>query len=378
MHSSQQSMQSVFEGFFQRAVVSISYSAADRLAQHLMLNQYSIAFGMLILALTLASLLLLQPGKNECIQTTLTILVSKLITRKAFLPMEPQTSYLILPTVAFYVMFCATLCAAIAHAVKGLGPRFTTQWDSIVPYIVVFCTSAIVRTLQQKRQIHFLYFIVLCYPLCASTLEKFSSKYASLFTESIVSRGVVLIVENYVFGKIHKADIALSFFYMSIIVCTHYVLQPARISTFTNHLEVCLGVLLYSFSRHVLQTMQTYCNNEIGTIFAFTAALLIGMLYQRHIFSTSTIEFCINSLSILWSGMLNTWIFNFYHKWEPLFIYLMVFVLIQQLHDLVILHISPDVPRRTAQHIIQMQSNNNNNKEIMLIGCEMGYISSDF
>ena len=346
-------LQQILDCLFQRAIVSVSYTTADKLAQHLLVNQGSAAFSMLVLALVLLPL-----PTNECLQTTLIILFSKLITHRAVLPMETQTAYLILPTIAFYLLFCAMLCAAVAQFMTCLGPRFTQRWDQIVPYVVVFCTSVIIRSLQQRRQIHFLYFAVLSYPLCAPWLQdRVPYQYVSSFTESVISRGVVLLVENYVFGRIHKADIALSFFYMCIIVCVHYVLQPRRVSgPCARHIDVCLGVLMYSCSSHLLQTMQMYCNHELSTTFAFTASLLVLMLYPRHLFTSTTIEFCVNSLSILWSGMLNVWIFHFYHKWEPLFIYFMVFVLIHHLQSLLL------VSRRKDSH---------HHGEIVLVANEM-------
>ena len=343
----------VFDCFFQRAIISVSYSAADRLGQYAALNQQSPAFVSMVLIITFFAFACapkfgpLSSGRNECLQTTLAILMSKLITTNALMPMEKeQTSYLILPTILFYLIFCAMLCTRVGTFLQNIHPYFKGQWDSVVPYVVIFCTSRILKVFQRQRQMHFLYFVVLFYPVYADALESCLffqyAAYLHLFMESIISRGVVLIVEDYVFGKIHKADLALSFFYMCILVCAHFVLQQRPCSTkkeqprgpLARQREVCLGVLMYSFSSHLLQAMQAYCNNQLITTFALTAVLLVLMLYQTSIFpASSTTEFCINSLSILWSGILDAWVFNFYHKWEPLFIYFLIFVLVQYLQD---------------------------------------------
>ena len=370
------SLKQIFDCFFQRAVISVSYSAANRLSQYVMMDQDSPTFTILVLSISFSIPFFV---KNECLQTTLAILLSKIVIRCLLVNIEAQSSYLILPTLCFYLVFCSKLCDAVLQS--SPSPTFKTQWNSIVPFIVNSCTSEIIKLFQIQRQIHFLYFSVLFYPFCSQSLQSYP--FLSLFIDSIISRGIVLIVENYVFGKIHKADLALSFFYMCILVCAHFLLQsykPNKSITTTNdkndnddddatnkskgpiskQVDICLGVLLYSFSNHLLQTMQTYCNNQLITTFALTGALLVLLLYHKS-YNMASIDFCINSLSILWSSIFDTWLFNFYHNYEPLFIYLLVFVLIQYMHD----HIAG------VLNISAFNSyDESNNREIMLIATE--------
>lgn len=189
-----------------------------------------------------------------------------------------------------------------------LGP----QWDSISPYIVVFTTTQTLRALKQHRQMHFLYFVTICYLVLNQPPPLIRQ-----FFDSIVSRSLVLMLEEYVFGKIHKADLALTFFYMCLIICLNTLLKPLKN---TQQMDICLGVLMYSFSQHLIQTMQSYCNNQLAVTFAVTASLMVLPLYQTRL-QSSTADFCVNSFSLLWNGMLESFLFLIYPHWEPLIMY---------------------------------------------------------
>ena len=345
-----QALQRVVQCFFQRAIVAVSYSAADRFARFAAVGQGSAALA----ALVLTGCALLLTGRNACRRTTLASLLSKLLTSHsgALLPMEEaQTSYLILPSLALYYGFCAVVCGALGRL--PMGAFFTAN---IVPYVVIFCTARIMQVIQRRRQQHFLYFLVLVYPVCARALPPG----LVLFVQSLMSQGVLLIVQKYIFGSIQRADIALSFFYMCILACAQFLFARSGLG---KQWDLCLGVLMYNFSRHLLHAMQAYCSNRLVPTFAVTVALVILLLYQRRLFPPTTTEFCVNSLSILWGALLDAWIARFHPRWEPLFIYFFVFALIQHLRDNVRL---PDDGAQCHREIVLIASESEGEKRPVL------------
>jgi hypothetical protein len=308
--------------FFERAVVSISYSAAASLSQQGQGTSIS-------LVAVCVLLLLMRAPKNDCIEATFSILVSRLFISTCMPPLHDDA---LIPAVLLYLVLCALLCETVRSTWKDI----TRQWDLIVPYVVVFSTTRVLQGFRQHRQMHFVYLGAMCYLMWGQNRDD-SHSYLWQFLRSIVSRGIVLVADEYVLGKIYRVDLALSFFYLCLLVSAYVLVPPAA----AKQLELCLGVIMYALCTRLIQSLQSYCSGHVLATLAVTVSVMVAILHQNRLGSSAT-ELCINSLNIMWGSLVRSWVARFYGPWEPLFMYLILFFLLQGTKDLVasVLHTS--------------------------------------
>ena len=373
----------VLDSFFDRAIVSLSYDAAEKLAQHITADGNRLLDPTFtILSLTSAFVFFqILPSilyRNECAQNTFSILLSKLITY-VMIPIEIQKScWLALPAIIFYMTLYSLLCTAFSKML----PAFKKHWDNIVPYLIVFCTSSILKTIQMEKQTQLVCILVTCYFIWADSINGWG--YIKDFLDSIVSRGIVIVIEAHVFGRIHRgATISLSFFYLCIILCIHIILKPQGKKASNPHVCIVLGVLLYSFSSHFVQSVQTFCGNNLSSSFLVSLTLLLILVYHLRL-TVSLMEFCTNILSIIWSSMFRSFTSSTYHHWEPLVVYLIVFLCMQAVKDRLAqllditssLSLSYDV-KQLSKEIVLIANENESTNPILTYDSYLDFPSAD-
>ena len=218
-----------------------------------------------------------------------------------------------------------------------------------MPYIVAVSTKSVVTAFQRHSKQHLLYAGAIAYMVWAGRQTEEQTTYLMKFMRSIMTKSIVLLAEQFVFGKIHKGDLALSFFYMSLILSAYILLRCSR-SKLTDQ---CLAVLMYSLSSHLLQALQQYCDNQLMGSFAVTVSLVVVILYQSSLSQPAT-EFCVNSLSILWTQMATSMLDSFYGVWEPLFVYLLLFLGMQALRNTLaqVLHTTAVISKRSTEIVL--------------------------
>ena len=324
-------LQGVLDCFFERAVIAISYSAAYRLLNRLTSSSaHGPNISLLVLGVTVVTLLLLsrQVRQNACLQTTLSILISKLVIY-GIAPLEP-TAYAygwVLPgIICFFLCLYCSLCRAV-RAVLAFPP-LQTQWDLIVPFVVIFSTTAILRAIQSHGELHFLYAAVLCHLLWWTTLEIQGDGYLHQFVDSIMARGILLVLDDLIFGSAIRPGIGLCFLFAIYILLLNICFPSQQRS---RPCQVCIGVLTYSLCSRILEALKLLCNQQIGITFAVVASLLVLLLYQPRYLDFTSI--CSNALSILWSNVLDSWVFSFYQEWEQILMYMIIFGGMQGLKD---------------------------------------------
>lgn len=320
-----------------RAVICISYSAANRVAlrvDHAAGNDMSV----LLISITAGCFLLLDTStvaKNSCVQTTLSILLSKLAVH-ACTPMELGAGILMPATATLLLTLYSGLCTSVRWLLRTGAQQ--AQWDLIVPYVVIFATSLILKACTRNAQLHLLYAgaIGALITDARSQEQALSSRcpYLSLFINSLMSRGIVLMLQNYVFvTEIDKTDLPLTFAYMCLVVALFTLLKPYQ----HPQIEICLGVLMFSMCRRAVQTLKALCDGHLSTTFAVTTTIIGALLlYQHTRLDPSATLFCINSIGILWDSILEGWVMRFYQPGgEPFLLYLLIFVGMQALRDAV-------------------------------------------
>jgi hypothetical protein len=362
-------LQTITESFFNRAVIAISYSASARMLDRLTSSAaHGPNIGLVALGLTIICFLLLvdRVRQNACLQTTLSILVSKLVIHLCT-PMEPSAhreGWVLPGILAFFLCLYVALCLAV-RAVLVLEP-LRQQWELIVPFIVVFSTSAILKAIKHNAEMRFLYVAVLCHMLWRSTWttpdDEIPRQYLAKFVDSIMARGVLLILDDLVFGTSIRPGIGqcLLFSTWLLLLCAYF--PPDKRS---SQYQLCVGVLTYSLCTRIVQVVRLWCSNQVGITFALVAAVMLLCLHIPPFFFEIT-PLCANALAILWISVLDGWLFSFYQEWEQLLMYMIIFWGLQGLKDAIV----TPVLAKSAQLVLLGMPPETTNKEAMLIASE--------
>lgn len=369
-------LQEVLDCFFDRAVISISYSASSRMLERLTSSSaHGPNLSLTVLGLTIVCLLLLSEERvrrNACLQTTCSILVSKLVI-KACTPMEPAARHdaWVLPgIICFFLALYSTLCGVVRHVLCTGSLR--AQWDQIVPFVVVFSTSAILRAIKQEGELRFLYVAVICHLLWWSSFDPLSAyfPYLAQFVDSIMARGILLILDDFVFGATLRPGIGLCLLFACWLTILCVLFPRGKRS---RQLEICVGVLSYSLCGRVVNALKLLCHEQMGVTFAVVISSLILLLYLPQPKQPSLFEYtplCSNALSILWGSMLDSWVFSFYQEWEQILMYIVLFWSIQGLKDAITPVLQKSQQQQQLQQQLLLRARQNNTNEAMLIAHE--------
>lgn len=368
-------LREIVDTFFDRAVIAISYSASARLLDRLTSSSaHGPSIGLVSLGVTVLCFFLLadQIKGNACLQTTLAIIISKLVIHVCT-PMEPSARHdgWVLPgIICFFLCLYSTLCIAMRQVL--VLERLQKPWDLIVPFIVIFSTSSILKAIKQNAEMRFLYVTIFCHLLwrtsywdTPTTGEASHELYLAQFIDSIVARGILIVLDDLVFGAILRPGIGLCLLFASwlTILCVWF---PR--ATRSSQCQLCVGVLTYSLCSRLLHALQSLCYGQISITFAVVAAFMVLCLHLQPQSNGASTSFdftpvCSNALSILWSSMLDSWLFSFYQEWEQLLMYAILFWGMQGLKDT----IEPILQTSAALLLSPSEMKNN---EAMLIASE--------
>jgi hypothetical protein len=313
--------------------------------------------------------------RNSCLQTTCSILVSKLFLQVCT-PMEPniRSNAWVLPgIICFFLVLYSTLCAAVRHVL--LLESLRVQWDQIVPFIIIFSTMSILRSLKENAELRFLYVAICCHLLWWSSLDSLlhlESVFPLLtqFVDSIMARGILLILDDLVFGTTVRPGIGLCFSFMCwlTILCIFFPREKR-----SRQCETCVGVLSYSLCIRLVHALKLLCKDNIGVTFAVVLALIVLLLYfyqleqgSLHFFEYTPL--CSNALSILWGRVLDNWVFSLYQEWEQILMYMIIFWGMQSLKDAITSVLQKSETPPTPSVLLAQKEKSD--KEAMLIANE--------
>ena len=125
-----QTFESILNCFFDRAVISLSFNAANRLAKHSSLVGINCIICFILLRqiprpqtpphLPMMSRAEFGPllRRNDCIRTTFSILVSKLFVSLCIPPLHDNV---LLPSMCIYLVVAAGICQVLSLALCGCG-----------------------------------------------------------------------------------------------------------------------------------------------------------------------------------------------------------------------------------------------------------------
>lgn len=356
-----QGVKELLDIFFDRAIIALSYSAANKITllisntnSNFVVNNNNNnslikpAFVMFILSLSVALIILANKHLNtnyySGIQTTLSILISKIFTSLFPLPEEQKGSYCILPSLLFHLIMCSSICSFLRFAFEK-NKIITALCDRIIPFIILFSSSMVFQQLTDNRQMHLLYLFALCYlvfiqipsppqnrykdHIFSSTLDFFL-----LFVDSIMCRALVLGIQDYVKAMVDNMDIALAVFNIGILVVLNYFLVMVG-NYGPSQIQYCTGVMIFTISQQLFVIVQKYCGNEPVHSFIISLTVFTSLLYNKicRQIGKSIFVICINCLSLAWSLLIENWLSSFYGGYEPFLVFLVVFLAIQNLQE---------------------------------------------
>jgi hypothetical protein len=328
---------------FDRAIIALSYSAANRITIFISSRQdqeIKPVFVIFIISLT-AALIVLNSKLLQVsgVQTSLSILISKLLISIFPLP-EDQTGYILLPSIIFYLILCATLCSFINYSVKE-SKLSAALWNRVVPFIILFSSSIILQVLTRNSQMKPFYFIALCYIVFVQYYS-FSSavdhggggvpEYLFLFIDSVMCRALVLGIQDVVKSKIDNMDIAVIFFNTVLVILGYSIVSMNEEQT-VSQIRYCLGVMVFTISQQLFTIIQKKFDNDIIHSFIITTSVITVLLYNHDKFTRPLYFLCINCLSLAWTLLIEVWISSFYSSFEPFIIYFIIFIIIQTFQD---------------------------------------------
>jgi len=248
--------------------------------------------------------------------------------------MEPNNAHYdgtVLPaTICFFLCLYSTLCLAVRSVL--ILDHIRQQWDLIVPFVIIFSTSSVLQAIKQNAEMRFLYVAIFIFMIWRSSLDFYCNcinPYLSQFLDSIMARGLLLMLDDLIYGTDTTPSIGLCFLFGSwlTILCKWFP-EDKR----STQCSMCIGVLTYSFCSRVLQAIKLLCNEQISLTFALILALIILCL-SWHTSQFDVTPLCANALGILWNTMLDSWLFSFYQEWEQLLMYMIIFWGIQGLRE---------------------------------------------
>jgi hypothetical protein len=319
------------KSLFDRGIIALSYSAADRIISVISNDDQSIKTAFVILILSLTALLNLSNCKllqNSGIQTSLSIVVSKLVISMFPLP-EEQTVFCLIPAILFYLVLCSCICIIIDRLVKQCD-TINLLWNSIVPFVVLFTSAITIQIFMDNAQMGQLYLISICYlALCQYFLYtgKSSENYFLLFFDSLFCRSLVLCIQDYVKANIDDMDFALVAFNACIII-VGYSLR----ATLSQQITYCISVMTFTISRQILTILQKKCDTQMMPPFVIAIMAMIVFLYNRNL-GIPISNISINCISLAWSSIIELWLFSFYGNLEQFLIYIIVFIALQSFED---------------------------------------------
>lgn len=329
-------LQEIVNLFFDKAVIAISYTASSRLLDRFTSSSaHGLNIGIVTLGITLICFVLFSEWikNNACLQTTLSIIISKLVIHLC-MHIEPNNAHYdgnVLPaTICFFLCFYSTLCVAIRSVL--ILEHIHRQWDQIVPFVIIFSTSSILKSIKQNAEMRFLYVAIFIFMIWRSTLEFYCNSinpYLTQFLDSIIARGILLMLDDFIYGTSTRPGLGLCFLFgcCLTIICTWF--PKAKRST---QCQMCVGVLTYSFCSRVLQAIQKLCNEQISLTFVLVLTFVVLCLNLRTTV-TDVNQFCAIMLGVLWRTILDQWLFSFYQEWEQLLMYMIIFWGIQGLKE---------------------------------------------
>jgi hypothetical protein len=352
-------IKSLLDTFFERAIITTSYSAADKLneliSKHngVLLRPVFIIFTISIAgALTILNSNLLQ---NSGIQTTLAILMSKLII-SLFPLTEEQKTYSIFATAVFYLVFWSAMCTLIKYYAKH-NDQLNVLWEKIVPFIVIFTSLELIRIMTENHQMLLFYLIALSYLVIIQyySTDILKASYIFLFIDSFMCRSVVLTIQDYIHTMVDNMDIAVIIFNCGLLILTYTI--ASKISNLPSQVHYCLGVIVFTISRQIFTLLQKYANNKLSQTFVIIIIIFNFLLFNqisKRLLATPVLNICINCIALSWTMMLDFWFASFYGIFEPFFIYFIVFIFIQKI-------------KNSTSSVIDFTEGNFSNKEQMSI-----------
>jgi len=327
---------------FNRAIIAVSYSAANRIIVYVSAHGLIINPVFVIFTISLTSVfIILNSGllRVAGVQTSLSILLSKLLTSVLPLP-EEQKGYFILPSVFFYLILCSCICSFIHNIVEN-SKIIAELWDRISPFIVLFSSSIIIQIITKNNNLQLLYLISICYLTIVQYFYcswnkiddvKNRNYYFFMFVDSIMCRALVLFIQDFVKSKIDNKDIAVVVFNVFIVVMLYsIVLMNTKIQVATQ-VHYTLGVLIFTISQQLFTILQKFCDNEIVQTFFITTTVMAILLYNRHL-GSPLYNICVNCLALSWTLLIEVWISSFHSAFEPFIVYFIIFIVIQKMQE---------------------------------------------
>ncbi len=324
--------------FFERTIITTSYSAAETLndlvSKHngILMRPVFIIFTICITAaLTILNCKLLQ---NSGIQTTLSILISKLII-SLFPLTDEQKTYSIFASAVFYLAFWSAICTLIRYYAKH-NDQLNDLWEKIVPFIVIFTSLELIRIMTKNHQMMLFYLIALSYLVIIQyySAEFRKDYYIFIFIDSFMGRSVVLTIQDYIHTMVDNMDVAVIIFNCGLLILLYSI--TSKISNLPSQIHYCLSVMVFTISRQVFNILQKYGNNKVSQTFIIIIIIFNFLLFNqasKRVLASPVQNICINCIALSWTMMLKIWFASFYGIFEPFFIYFIVFISIQKIKN---------------------------------------------
>ena len=315
---------------FDRAIIAVSYSAANKITILISNTDQSIKASFVIFIISLCAALIILNTKllhNVGIQTSLSIIMSKLVISSFPLP-EEQTIFFLLPSIMFYLVLCSSICSFIDFVVSHTTD-VKILWSKIVPFVVLFTSSTILQKFNNASQLKLLYSISICYIVLSQYYWKVDNgSHYALFFDSLICRSLVLCIQDAVKMSIDNMDIAIVIFNACIII-TGYSLG----TYLTQQMRYVVSVLTFTISQQLLTIVQKKCENQLIPTFLFVVLIVTIMMYNKHWDETiSNISF--NCFALACSSLIDSWITSFYNSLEPFIVYLIIFITLQSMQEI--------------------------------------------
>lgn len=325
--------------FFERVVIATSYSAANRINDLITLHDSShgIHSAFIIFTITVTGVLTILNSsllQNTGLQTSLSILISKLII-SIFPLAEEQKTYSVLAAVVFYLAFWSALCSLLSVVVKQ-NKTVSNLWDKTVPFIVLFSSSLSIQILIENQQMLLLYLLAFFYVVMIQYyyVDIQSSYYIFLFIDSIMCRAIVLSIQDYIKNMVDNMDVAVVVFNGGLLTIAYAYLSNVRNPA--SQINYCLGVLIFTVSQQIFSMLQKYGYNKVNQTFVITITIFTVFLFNnscRMHLSMPILNIFINCIVMSWGMLIETWLASFYSIFEPFILYFIIFIAIQKIQS---------------------------------------------
>jgi hypothetical protein len=323
--------------FFERAIIATSYSAANKINDHIFIHDDGIHPVIVIFAISVTGALTILNSnllQNSGIQTTLSILISKLII-SVFPLAEEQKTYSIFASAIFYLTFWSAICSLIQYYVKH-NDQLNILWEKIVPFIVLFSSSQVIHIITENRQMLLFYLIALSYLVIiqyySTDIQKES--YIFLFIDSIMCRSIVLTIQDYIKSMIDNMDIAVVIFNCGLLILAYTI--TSQVSNLPSQINYCLGVMVFTISQQLFHMLQKYGDNKVSQTFIIIIIIFNFLSFNhasRRLLAAPILNICINCVALSWTMLIEIWIASFFGIFEIFFIYFIVFLSIQKIQN---------------------------------------------